>query len=133
MMTVVTMVPSRDAQHALHAADDAAGHATDDATHRSADRTGCAAAFCRAALTAAHNALGLPRNRHRKNGDYANGQYQSDLHKLTPFSVFELEDSARCRRDGIDPAQAGLLYREDDRLTTLSRRDATHDIATVLL
>ena len=88
MMTVVTTVPFRNTQHALHAADDAAGHATDDATDRSADRTGGAAAFCRAALTAAHDALGLPGNRHRKNGDYANGQHQSDLHKANSiFSV----------------------------------------------
>ena len=111
MMTVVSMVPSRNAQHTLHAT----GHATDDSTHRSAYRTGGAATFCRAALTAAHDALSLPGNRHRKNGDYANGQHQSDLHKLTPFSVLKLEDSAQGRRNIIDPAQAGLLYRESDR------------------
>ncbi|HEX7565407.1 MAG TPA: hypothetical protein VF396_19500 [Bradyrhizobium sp.] len=51
-------------QHASGATDDTTGHTTDDATNSRTDRTGCAPTLSCAALTAAHNALGLRDERH---------------------------------------------------------------------
>ena len=62
IVTVMTMPVY--SQHAPGATDDTACHTTDDATNSRADRTGRAPTLSRAALTAAHNALGLRDERH---------------------------------------------------------------------
>jgi hypothetical protein len=73
------------AQHAPDATDDSTGHATDHATDGSTDRTGCAPTFGCAVLGAAHNALGLCGERHRKDGKNASCHDQSGLHEQPPF------------------------------------------------
>jgi hypothetical protein len=51
-------------QHAPGAADNATGHTTDDATDSRTNWTGRAPALSCAALTTAHDALGLRDERH---------------------------------------------------------------------
>jgi hypothetical protein len=84
MMVVAMVMMARNSHHAFRAADNTAGHSTDNATDRRANRTGRAPALGRASLTAPHNALSVCGERHRKKGKNADGYSQSGFHGQTP-------------------------------------------------
>jgi hypothetical protein len=87
VMAIAISSALRDAQHPLHASNDATCYSTGCSTDDRADRAGCISSYRCALSGAPPNALGLSDDRHDHHGKDSSELQNSHCHDNFPFKI----------------------------------------------